>query len=57
MPQRIFLTVVVLGFLFCGKIFAQQKNVEKFPLKTEELLVPSKKISLNGFVFPAKKQK
>ena len=29
MPKRIFLTLVVFGFLADGKIFAQQKNVEK----------------------------
>jgi hypothetical protein len=55
MPQRIFLTVVVFSFLFCGKIFAQQKNVEKLSIKKEKSFAFPQKISWNNLVFPPAK--
>jgi hypothetical protein len=56
MPQRFFLTLVVFGFLMNGKIFAQQKNVEKFSSLPEYSLVFSGKkntgrYNLAGFSF------
>lgn len=55
MSQRIFLTVVVCIFLSKGEIFAQKKNVEKFPVITANLMsLTEKSVTATAF-FPIKK--
>jgi hypothetical protein len=55
MPQRFFLTVVVLIFSFSGEIFAQEKNVEKFMDHNGNLLPqPRKDIFFSSSFFSSK---
>lgn len=51
MPQRIFLTVVVLISFFNGEIFAQENNVEKFQKYFGNILTHSQQLPDSSFSF------